>query len=271
MIEIENINPEDKFGKEYFEHSIFNQLKYYSDFYDSLSFSIMGFISMGTSGIINMDTYAYSSIKGTIESIKDILKKGRINDAYALLRKFYDSTIINVYTNLYLQDNFDIDNFIVAQIDNWRKGSETIPEYRKISKYIKDSPKLSIINNLLLRDDRYKKIRDRCNDHTHYNFYQNYLLNDNEIYNPDRTKYLTVFAKDIEAIFIQHLAYIFYLNDHYMVSSDYMDCMELGIQPEEDSQYWVAPFIQETFDIIKAKRYDIAEEIKKNTMMQLVL
>ena len=43
------------------------------------------------------------------------------------------------------------------------------------------------------------------------------------------------------------------------------------MQPEEDSQYWVAPFVQEVFDkIIKTKRYDIAEEIKKNTTMQLM-
>jgi hypothetical protein len=150
------------------------------------------------------------------------------------------------------------------------KGIETIPEYRIISKYIKDSPKLSAINKLLQRDDRYKKIRNRCNDHTHYNFYKHYLLNDNKIYNPNRVKYLNVFAKDIEAIFIQHLAYMFYLNDHYMCSSDYMDSMEMGVPPEEDSQYWVANFVQDAFDkIIKAKRYDIAEEIKRHTMMQL--
>jgi hypothetical protein len=263
-------NIEGSLGKEYSEHPIFTQLDYYADFYDSLSFSIMGFVSMGTTAITNIDTYTYSSMKGTIESIKDVLRKGKINDAYSLLRKYYDSTVINVYASLYLQDNQNIENFIVYQIDNWLKGIETIPEYRIISKYIKDSPKLSAINNLLQRDDRYKKIRNRCNDHTHYNFYQHYLLNDNNIYNPNRTKYLAIFAKDIETIFIQHLIYTFYLNDHYMVSSDYMDSIEMGMQPEEDSQYWVAPFVQEVFNkIIKLKRYDLAEVIKQHTMMQL--
>jgi hypothetical protein len=269
-VKFDGINIEDRLEKEYLEHPIFNELDYYAKFYDSLSFSIMSFMSMGTMAILNIDTYAYSSIKGTIESIKDILKKGKINDAYALLRKYYDSTIINVYTNLYLQNNQSFENFIVSQIENWRKGTETIPEYRIISKYIKESPKLSDINNLLRRDDRYKKIRDRCNDHTHYNFYKHYLLNDSTIYNPNRIKYLNIFAKDIEAIFIQHLAYTFYLNDHYMVSIDYMDSIEMGIQPEEDSQYWVAPFVQEVFDkIIKSKRYDLAQAIKHHTMMQL--
>lgn len=269
-MKFEDIKPEDKFGIEYTDHAIFEQLQTYSAFYDSLSFSIMSWASIGTKALLNLDTYTYSSIKGTIESIRDILRKGRINDAFALLRKYYDSTIINVYTNLFLVDNYSIDNFIVTQIDKWREGTDTIPEYRVISKYIKDSHKLEPINKLLQKDDRYKKIRERCNDNTHYNFYQNILLNDNEIHNPNRVKYLNIFAKDIEAIFIQHFAFIFYLNDHYMMSSDYMDSLDVGMMPEEDSQYWVAPFIQKTFDmIIKAKRQDIADEIKSKTLMHL--
>jgi len=271
MITID-IEPEDTFGKEYTEHLIFEQLQRYSKFYDSLSYSIMCWITEGTLAITNLDTHVLSSMKGTIESINDTLRKGRINDSYALLRKYYDSTIINTYTNLYLSDNFSKDNFVVAKIDNWIKGIEKIPQYRIMSKYIKDSSKLAPINKLLERDDRYKKIRDRCNDNTHYNFYHHLLLNDNEIYNSNRVKYLNVFAKDIEAIFIQHFAYVFYLNDHYMLSSDYLDYIEMDMKPLKDSEFWVANFIQEIFDeIIKSKRYDIAAEIKKNTQMYLEL
>jgi hypothetical protein len=258
-------------GTNYLEHIIFSQLTEYINFYDTLSFSIMSFSSLGTKAVLNLDTYAYSSIKGTIESIKEILLKGRINDAYSLLRKYYDSTIINVYVNLFLNDHFNLENFIVIQIDNWRAGTEKIPEYRKIITYIKKSPKLKPITELLYRNDLYNIIRNRCNDNTHYNFYQNYLLNDNEIYNPNRIKYLDLFSKDIEAIFIQHFAYIFFLNEHYMASSDYIDSLELGYPPVEGSQNWVASFIQKIFDdVIKLKRPDIADEIKKHTSMELV-
>lgn len=261
---------EDRLGQEYLEHKVFKELKTYSDFYDSLSFSTMNWMSQGTKAILNLDTYTFSSIKGTINSINEILKKGRINDAYALIRKYYDSTLINIYSNLYLQDHFSIDNFIVEKIDNWRKGTDTIPEFRVISRYIKESLKLQPINELLKKDDRYKKIRDRCNNNTHYNFYHNVMLNDNEIFNPNRIKYLDAISFDMCALFIQHFAYIFYLNDHFFMSGDYVDSLELGITPEEDSQYWVAPFIQEIFDkIVRIKRPDIADEIKKNTDMNL--
>lgn len=270
FMEISNIKPEDKLGKEFVEHPIFEQLDFYSDFYDSLSFQVMRWLSTGVISIVNLDTYTYSSIKGTIESIKDILKKGRINDAYTLLRKYYDSTILNVYTNLYLEDNSSFENFIVEQIEGWRRGDKKLPTYRIMSDYIRKSTKLERINILLLKDDRYKKIRNRCNDNTHYNFYRHILLNDNEIYNPNRKKYLDIFTKDIEAIFIQHFAYIFYLKEHYMMSSDYVDYKDMGMEPIEGSQYWVSNFIQETFtQIIKAKRYDIAQEFKEKILMQI--
>ncbi len=69
---------ENKLGKEFTEHKVFEELKMYSDFYDSLSFSIMRWVSRGTKALLDLDTYSYSSIKGTVDSIYDILIKGRI-------------------------------------------------------------------------------------------------------------------------------------------------------------------------------------------------
>ena len=55
-----------------------------------------------------------------------------------------------------------------------------------------------------------------------------------------------------------------------MMSTDYIDNLDMGMTPEEDSQYWVAPFIQEIFDKwIKPKRKDIADEIKSKSLMKL--
>ena len=257
--------------EKYKNHHVFSELERYMDFYKNLSWSVLNFISMGTSAIYNIDSYVSSSIQGTLESIREILNNGRINDAYALLRKYYDSVIINVYSNLYLKDNFSIENFVVEKIDNWLKGKEQLPEFRIMSNYIRSSDKVAAINNLLYADDRYKKIRDRCNDHTHYNFFLNVLLNDNEIRLENRLQVLNSFSGDALDVFILHLTYLFFLNNHYMTSSDYLDALECGMTPEPDSQYWVAPFIQEVFDdIIKKQRPDIASTIKQYTCMQLL-
>ena len=254
----------------YVKHTIFQELENYIDFYDSISMSVLSFPAMGTNAICNMDTYVYSSIKGTVASINEILIKGRINDAYALLRKYHDSVIINIYSNLYLQDNFNLENFVVDKINNWLHGKEKLPEYRIMSQYIRASKKLEDINNCLYSDELYKKIRDRCNDHTHYNFFNNVLLNDSDIYLRDRLQALNEFSKDIKNIFILHISYVLYMNDHYMMSSDYIDNLDCGMTPEEDSQYWVAPYVQKMFDeIIKKERNDLAGIIKNKSCMQL--
>jgi hypothetical protein len=261
--------------KEYLEHIVFKQLTEYADFYSSLSDSIMNWTSQGTNSPINIDTYVFTSTQGTLESIHDILLKGRINDAYALLRKYYDVTIVNLYSNLYLSDNFSIDNFIVEKINNWMNGNEKIPSFKQMSEYIIKSKKASEITQLIyskgtFNGSPFEDLRQRCNDHAHYLYYHNLLANDNEVYLQNRLSILDSFSKDLKDIFILHLSYLFYNNEHYMMSSDYVDSLDCGLTPVEDSQYWVAPFIQEIFDkVIKANRPDIADTIKGKTAMKL--
>src|SRR5690349_20813221 len=93
----------------FLKHKILTQLQEMIEFYDHLSDLTSGFLSTGTTAVFNLDTNTFTSISGTLESIKLILAKGHVNDAYALLRKYYDSTIINIYTNLYLEDHCSIE------------------------------------------------------------------------------------------------------------------------------------------------------------------
>jgi hypothetical protein len=256
--------------KKYAEHSIFLELDLYIDFYSSLSMSVFGFPTMGTSAICNMDTYVYSSIHGTVDSIKILIKNGRINDSYSLLRKYHDSVIINTYSTLYLQDNFSIENFVVEKINNWLHGKDQLPEYRVMSQYIRASEKLKDINSCLYSNNKYKEIRNRCNDHAHYNYFNNLMLNDRDVYIKNRLKSLNKLSEDIRDIFILHLAYIFSLNGHYMMSSDYVDHMDCGVTPPEKSEYWVAPFVQIIFEeVLLVSRSDIAKIIKDNAYTQL--
>jgi hypothetical protein len=254
----------------YKDHQVLQQLGKYSEFYESLSMSVFGFATLGTKSACNIDSYVYSSIKGTLESISLVLSAGRISDAYALLRRYYDSAIINIYSNLYLKDKFSIENFVVKQIHDWLHGKQRLPEYRKMSAYIRSSPQLKPLNDLLYSTSTYKDIRARCNDFTHYNYYSNVLLNDNQVFLKDRIAVLDRFSKDLENILVLHLSYLFCLNEHYMMSSDYIDHLECGLTPPQDSEYLVAPFVQRMFDsVIKKSRLDIAKEIKKITAMNL--
>ena len=256
--------------QKYLSHAVFDEIDRYIAFYEGLAYSVFPFVSMGTKAVCNIDSYIFSSVQGTLTSIRTILRDGRINDAYALLRKYHDSAIITIYSNLYLEDHFSIKNHVVDKIQNWLKGTDRLPEYRVMSEYIRKSAKVAPITQLLFANDRYKRLRDRCNDHTHYNFYHTVLLNDTEIHLPNRRKALDDFARDVRDVFIFHISYLFFTKDHYMSSSDYLDSLESGLTPETDSQYWVAPFIQDIFDqVVVQHRPDIAAIIRSHTRMHL--
>lgn len=80
--------------QKYQNHAAFGELDRLIAFYDGLSHFMFLWVSPGTNAWCNIDSYVYSSIRGTLASIRSILRDGQINDAYALLRKYYDSAII---------------------------------------------------------------------------------------------------------------------------------------------------------------------------------
>lgn len=256
--------------QDYQNNTIFKDLQTLSEFYGSMSYGTMKWAGRGTTSLINLDTYVFSSIQGTLQSITLILKDGRINDAFSLLRKYFDSTIINIYTNLYIDDNFNIETFIVSKIQNWLEGTEQLPEYRIMSQYLKLSEKLKPITEIIDKDNIYKSIRERCNAHTHYNYYHNLITNDNNIATLNRIKHLDTYNSDLLHIFIQHLSYLFYISDHYMMADDYTDYKDLGMIPPQNSEYFVAPYIQDIFtNILNKHRPDLVQLIKSKTKMTL--
>ena len=248
-------------------HEILNQLQSFIDFYGSLSFTVMHFIPLGTKALFNFDTYIYEAMKGTLESILVLIENGRVNDAYALLRKFYDISLINVYVNLYLKREFEIDKFVVVKIQNWLSGKEKIPEYKEIRQYISTSLLRPIQKELAKLP--YEAIRNRCNDHMHYNFFSHLLMN-THVVDIERNEKLDQFLKDIRHVVLLNLSYILYLNPHYMTSGDIFDYHDSGIIPPDNLQYEVAPCVQNMFDsLIKVEVPLIAKLIKNNCSMNL--
>ncbi len=252
------------------KHPVFEELASDIEFYDDLSLAVFSWVTQGTQALTNIDTYIFSSLAGTLDSIQLVLLNGRINDAWALLRKYYDSTVINVYSAAYLKNNFGIENFVVEKINDWLQGKSQLPEFRVMSKYIRECQWLQNVNKILLeKDKRYFDIRKRCNDHVHYNFYAHVMLNDKQIYIKNRTKFLDLFLQDMKDIFFMHISYIFFINQHYMASTDYVDYLDCGKNPPEGCQYWVAPFVQKVINRMKDYRPDIVDFLRSETDMEL--
>ncbi len=74
-------------SQEYQDHQVFSEIDRYARFYEIFADSVSSFSSVGTRAVLNIDSYVYSSIRGTLESIRDILKVGRINDAYCIAQE----------------------------------------------------------------------------------------------------------------------------------------------------------------------------------------
>lgn len=259
----------------YREHAVFSDLVRYAGFYRDLADGIFQFASMGTTAACNIDTYVFTAIAGTLDSTGAVLRAGQINDAYSLLRKYHDSIVINIYSNLYLRDHFAVEpltpeSIIVRQVNDWLHGKSRLPEFRVMSQYIRDSKSVKELNVLLHKDGRYKAIRDRCNDHTHYNYFANVMLNNSEVHLPNRRRVVDQFQSDLRDLFVLHLGYSLSVNDHYMMSGDYMDYAECGEQPPDECQFWVAPYVQRIYDaVLRTHRPDVADLIKLSTRMHL--
>ena len=248
-------------------HSIHHDLNEFIEFYDGLSFTVMNFLPLGTKALFNFDTYIYEAMKGTLESILVLVQNGRINDAYALLRKFFDISLINVYVNLYLKREYTVDKFVVEKVQNWLSGQEKIPEYKVIRSYIASS-ELKYIQKELSKFP-YREIRERCNDHMHYNFFNNLMMN-THVFGSEKNKKLDLFSKDIRYVVLLNISYIFYLNPHYMSSGDIFDYLDSYSDIPEEMQYQVAPYIQNIFKILIDKEaVSIGQMIRKNTNMRL--
>lgn len=266
----ESLGKLSQIDEKYLKHEVFSVLERIKDFYDWFSFSVFGFLSNGVSGIAGIDTYMFSSMQGTIDSMDLLLKRGRINDAYAILRKYHDSVISNIYSNIFLDQNYSLENFIVKPIDDWLNGVGTLPRYEDMIKYIEKSEKLSEVLSLFNSAVDYSSIRKICNDNAHYNYYYLVLHNDNQIYLTNRIKLLDSFLEYFKNIFSLHIGLLFSLSDHYMMSSNYRDAMDMGMVPEENSQYFVAHFIQEVFDGYLLVNFPkIAEYIRERSSMML--
>ncbi|MCI5071850.1 hypothetical protein MRY82_02760 [bacterium] len=254
----------------YLNHSVFSDLREVITFYDLLGFSVMSFFRGGTGSVVNFDTYIFSSVKNTLESIELTLEHGKIGDAFTLLRKYHDLSILSIYLNTYLSEKSE--NYTYNNIIDWVNNKKKLPEntYKTMLNYIEKYEKLKNLKVLLNKSEIYIDIRKRCNDHTHLNYLNNILINDNEFHFQKKSRYLDLFRNDLKNIFVLFFSYTFTLNERYMNSCDYIDCLDMNITPADGSEYWVSEYVQNIFSkMIEPSYPEIANFIKKQTSMDL--
>lgn len=280
-------------GEEYFGHEVFVVLEDIVNFYDFLSDNSFRFLgnSLITTLTQNLDTSVYDAICGTVESIMVVLKNGRINDAYSLLRKYDDTIMVDTYKSIVLErenkhfvtelmdENKDFLLKTFAQdskIRAWVKFAKKLyNQNQDMAKEIGKNPMLSDVTKLIKEVDSnsFNKKRQTCNNNVHYNSWGTFILNNFRLIRS--TNIWKGHLKNIQETVIQffalHFCYIYILHPEYYVASDYVDYLDRGLTPPEGIQNKVANYIQKMFDkYIKPNYPDAAEYLLdiKNLKLQ---
>ena len=259
-----------KYDKEYQSHKIFPLLDSLVEFYNCVYLLGPDFLTEGVvSGLLNVDKVVCGSLAGSLDSVRIVLKEGRINDAYALVRKYHDGIIAVLYINVYIAENFSLQNFMVEKIQQWVNNKQKLPSAEKMLDKIRKHEPLKELEKLFDFDGIYYRIRRLTNGNTHYNKLYYLWLNNNMIYNSKRVQELDNLYACLLHLFIFHFSYMYMLNPHYMMSSDYIDALDCGSEPIEESQYWVASYVSEVFEkYIVTKRLDVADFMRNHIDMK---
>ena len=276
------------FGKDYDDHIVFQTLEIIKEFYNTLSYCNMGRIEtaaiLSQSKVFSTIAYIYSSIEGTIESISVLLHNGRCNDAFALVRKYCDSIILDIYKHILvkeIEDNFHIDLSIdiikTNRIKSWIDSEISLFNEKEIkqvyTKIAKAHPRLTTLFKLNDKNTLYHKLRDICNDNMHYNYLYNMIANDYEMIKAQkelRTLCINGINKAIVQFFTIHFAFIYECAPALFMSSDYIDYLDSCKQPPEGSERWVSHSVQHAFNgIIKTSQPLIAQYLQSLDLMDI--
>lgn len=266
-------------GKDYYSHKVFDLLDDLMSFYDVLSDSSF---SMDNStiitGKISINYNIYSSILGTVESIKVLTFAGRLNDVFALLRKLDDAILTSLYINTLVKVDLDrvveTDDSIKDIWDDsiarlWVQQDTPLWKNNKIEEIRNQVEQIEPELKKLLNSNSF---RQECNNNVHYNSWSYFAIND---YDFIKGRGLGVGLLDriyqtLTTLFTYHFAFTYMYSPYLYSASNYVDALDMGLIPEIDSQYWVAPIVQDVFDkYIKTNNEKVAKYLIDKNLMKL--
>lgn len=155
-----------------------------------------------------------------------------------------------------------IEKWIYSELENPSNAKDR-KEFFNASKYksyiVSNNEKVKYVFDNFLAD-KWKKEDRKLNNYVHTNG-KNFLMN-NYIYQNRKEQQdneLIETVQNITDIFLSLLALI---DSKKLQSSDYLDALEMNIEPLEESQYWICPIIEEYMNDRFSKK--MLQYIQKN-------
>lgn len=206
------------------------------------------------------DLILYNYILNTINSrkpfLEDDIKELRIDNVEA-----FTETLLNLkFNNNLTEDEQAVAAWFNNTVSNLARQVKKKLEFENYMKVLKQNENISQILIQYNLQEYWEVLRKKLNDYVHNNGIvfssQNYVL--------VRDKYLATHLKNvsIRTTYISSLFLVLLLmiDSSLISSSDYVDHLECDIEPPENSQYFIAPFIQ---DFIDSKITKLHPELKQ--------
>lgn len=248
--------------QKYLSSIVFETIDDIIEFYNYLSNNDDTVTVMVAKGTLNYNYEIYLSLANTLESIQQLLKQGRMSDAFALIRKYNDAVILHTYTltcyekekNSFFNENYSLYNNV---INEWVNGRKVLIEKKKEED--KEQAYLAVIKErdkelyrLLINNNSkqvYGKLRSIENDNVHHNNWNAFRINDPHIRDfPISLSLLTEANEAIKLVFTIHFSYLILTKSEAMYSYDYIYALEEGITLDENTRDCAASIISEMFE-----------------------
>ncbi|QZN78512.1 hypothetical protein [Paenibacillus sp. DR312] len=266
--------------------NIIRLFDYYIKFIDRITDLIDNTLVMF---ILKEKSYLYQhdhleSAMYTLKSIKECVSIGNFSDANILIRKLNDDLFFYLFVleldnnqQILLSDQVDkIEHELFMKNINFfiKWNNDNLKDFyisRDALSYIKNN---KTVNDLIIKyklEEEWKRINKKLNNFVHNNgknyCRQNYkILSSNEI-----DQVFLELRKKISFILNIVSVLLVLIKPHYIMSIDHIMFLDLNITPPEDSQYWVASFIQEFFDEhLTQYNPELKIFLKENTYMEIL-
>jgi hypothetical protein len=251
--------------------------------------------------IFYLNSYLIDSSAQTLRSIKLCCSIGSFSDANTLIRKLRDDLMQFVYIRTIIDkrrpfieediENFKIDN--PADFENYFSNirfnsiltddekavsawfSNTVSdlarplkrkmEFENYMKILKENPSIAQILEKYNLQRYWEVLRKRLNDYVHNNGVKFSVQNSIRKHDKNLEIHLNNINIRVSYISSFFIIVLLMIDSSLISSTDYIDHLECNLEPPEDSQYFIAGFIQDYIDIKVNKLHpELKQYLKDN-------
>lgn len=252
-----------------------NELKAIEEFLGSFGFLTFSrdfvFGVSGQNTILFSQNSIMTSLELTMGNMIACCKSGCIADANTLLRKYRDDLFFYLYISVYksLDVNSSKSKSMATKIVKWLNDELRNLFIKDVLKEIAAAPQLTEAISRYGLNESFKEMGNHLNDYVHSNGRAYYNRNINAYRDGELVAELRKLVDYARYMTVTFLLLLIFCSPLSVMSEDYIDCLELHTNPPENSQYWVAPFVEhfikENISLIDT---NCLNYLRENTMMQ---